>query len=455
MVAAFAGCLAAEASHAKAAIRVGSFAVEVTPPVGSALCLGLAPRMIGSSDPLTARGLVLKPANESAIVLVALDWLGVANESHDAWRQAIAGACDTTVDRVAVHTLHQHDAPGCDLATAAIVQEVDLADELMNVEFSRAAMTRVASAAATALDDAEVATHFGHGVGEVRKVASNRRILGPDGKVQYQRMSRSGDAMLRALPEGTIDPLVRCLSFWREDQPLIVLTYYATHPQSYYCTGKTSADFIGLARNARESALSGLRHIHFNGAGGNVAAGKYNDGSHRMRAELAGRVAAGMKAAWEATEKAPLEQASVEWNTIDVALPLADWLDKTELTVTLQNEDAPTTDRLQAARALAFLTRSDAGRQITIGRLRIGRVDVLHMPGELFVEYQLAAQRMSPKRLVCMAAYGDFGPGYIGMAASYSEGGYETGQPSRVSPRAEQVLMTAIATLLSEPPRDP
>jgi len=57
---------------------------------------------------------------------------------------------------------------------------------------------------------------------------------------------------------------------------------------------------------------------------------------------------------------------------------------------------------------------------------------VLHMPGELFVEYQLAAQRMRPNDTVCMAAYGDYGPGYIGTQIAYTQGGYET------SPRASQ-----------------
>ena len=36
------------------------------------------------------------------------------------------------------------------------------------------------------------------------------------------------------------------------------------------------------------------------------------------------------------------------------------------------------------------------------------------MPGELFVEYQLAAQNMRPNEFVTMAAYGDYGPGDIG-----------------------------------------
>ena len=85
------------------------------------------------------------------------------------------------------------------------------------------------------------------------------------------------------------------LSFWNGDQPLAVMTYYATHPQSYYGKGGVSYDFVGMARGLREAALPGVPHIHFNGAGGNVAAGKYNDGSPANRPMLAERLAAGMK----------------------------------------------------------------------------------------------------------------------------------------------------------------
>jgi hypothetical protein len=70
------------------------------------------------------------------------------------------------------------------------------------------------------------------------------------------------------------------------------------------------------------------------------------------------------------------------------------------------------------------------------------------MPGELFVEYQLAAQKIQPDAFVCMAAYGDYGPGYIGTEVSYFEGGYETGIPSRVAPSVERVLLQGLKELL-------
>ena len=70
------------------------------------------------------------------------------------------------------------------------------------------------------------------------------------------------------------------------------------------------------------------------------------------------------------------------------------------------------------------------------------------MPGELFVEYQLAAAKMKPEATVCMAAYGDYGPGYIGTEIAYSQGGYETSYVSRVDPSVEKVLLDGMSELL-------
>ena len=69
------------------------------------------------------------------------------------------------------------------------------------------------------------------------------------------------------------------------------------------------------------------------------------------------------------------------------------------------------------------------------------------------MEYQLAAKAMRPDLHVMMAAYGDYGPGYIGIASAYGEGGYETSPAaSNVAPEVEAVLMGAMRKLLEAKP---
>lgn len=430
-------------------LAIGTFNVDATPPLGAPLCDALCQPAAAVDDPLSCRGVVLVPAGQPPIVLVSLDWAGIGNEGQDAWKQALADAAGTTADRVAVHAIHQHDAPGCDFAAERIAAQYGLGGKLFDVEFAEEVIDRAAAAVREAVAQPRAVTHIGAGQGKVEKVASTRRCLGPDGKVKYVRYTSCRDPEAIAYPEGVVDPYARAVAFFDGEQPLAVLTYYATHPQSYYGKGRVSADFPGMARAQRQRELPGPLHVHFNGAGGNIGAGKYNDGSPEMRPVLAARLAAGMKAAWDDVEKFSVADAPVDWATCEVALPPALHLDEPSLLAILADPQRPTNERLRAARDLAFLRRCQQGRTITLSRLRLGGVDLLHLPGELFVEYQLAAQKMRPQSAVCVAAYGDYGPGYIGLHDSYAEGGYETSQPaSRVAPSVEGPLMRGIETLM-------
>ena len=281
-------------------------------------------------------------------------------------------------------------------------------------------------------------------------MSSNRRVIGDDGKIKYWRGSTTRDPKARAEPEGLIDPNVHSISFFHGDRPIAVLCYYATHPMSYYRTGKANADFVGLAREVREKEV-GAPHIYFTGAAGNVAAGKYNDGSHENRQIFADRLAAGMALAWKNTEKHAVDANDVAWRVKEVAVPPSEHLDEKALQTIVENKDAAFGDRHLAARELAWLRRCEAGEKTDLSCLHIGHASIVHMCGELFIEYQIAAQQMQPKRFVAMAAYGEYAMGYIGTEESYPQGGYEVSRrASRVAPEVEKVLMPAIRELLQQ-----
>ncbi len=431
------------------AIKVATFDVDATPPLGSAMAYDPVKR----HDELTLRlrGIVLL-GTDKPIVLCAVDWIGIANEGHDAFRDELAKAAGTTRDRVAVHTLHQHDAPGCDFTAERIVRELGLADYgRFEGTFHRQVIERAAAAVRAALPAAQEVTHCGWGAAEVKQVASNRRIKGPDGKIRATRYTATRDAALRAEPEGVIDPQVSLVSFWSGERPIAVLSYYACHPQSYYRTGVPSPDFPGIARWMRGQAVPEALHVHLNGAGGNIGAGKYNDGAKENRLILATRLADAMTSAWSSTQKQPLAAGDVGWQTVPVRLPVAPHLNEADLLQALRSE--PARGYVSKADQLAWVRRCQAGHAIDVACLRLGQTRVLHLPGELFVEYQLAAKAMRPDLHVALAAYGDYGPGYIGTAAAYPEGGYETSPgASNVAPDVEQVLMAAMKKLLEKAP---
>ena len=273
-------------------LRLSTFQIDVTPPLGSPLCNGNVKPAMEIVTPLTARGVVLLGAG-NPIVLCAFDWVGIGNESYDQFRATLALAVGTTADRVALHTLHQHDAPGSDFATERLLADHGLARQYSNPDFDASVMERLGAAA-----------------------------------------------------------------------------------------------------------------------------------------------------------KTPIVAADVGWMVKPVSLPLRSTLVQATLLEVLGDESKPKKARLRAARDLVFVRRMKRGHRIPISCLTLGKACILHMPGELFVEYQLAAQRMRPDRFVAMAAYGDYGPGYVGTRIAYDQGGYETGIVSRVGPEVEDILIKATRQLI-------
>ncbi len=428
-------------------LQIATFQCDITPPIGSPLCYGHVSPAKEIVDPLSARGIIFLNAGKP-IVLLALDWVGANNGTQDVWKERLASALETTMDRCTIHCLHQHDTPGVDISTNDLLEQNGLKEVMYDTAYVEDVMQRTIAAAKESLSHPQSVTHVGTGKAKVAQFASNRRILGTDGKVKIVRFSSSRNPAAIAAPEGTIDPYVRVLSLWNKDEPLVVLSYYATHPQSYYGKGGVSCDTVGLARAIHEKQTPGTLHIHFNGAGGNIGAGKYNNGAPKNRPLLAQRLADGMKQAWDSTKKSPLTANDVDWKVKPVLLPLRDTLDEATLTGILQNPRAKLTDRIRAARDLNYLQRTTAGKTIDLTRLQLGSAQIIHMPGELFVEYQLAAQKLAPNDFICMAAYGDQGPGYIGTTIAYSQGGYETGRVSRTAPEVEATLMLALKELV-------
>ena len=427
-------------------LRVGVFDVDVSPPVGSPLAYDPCESIAMS---LRANGVVICGV-EKPIVLCSVDWIGIANAAHTQWRTVIAKAVGTTIDRVTVHTLHQHDAPFCDFAADAILGERGLSGLLFDVKFSQQAITRVADAAKAAVVDSVNVTHVGLGEATVEKVASNRRILGLDGKVRATRYTACQDPKIRMEPEGTIDPRLKSISFWDGDKPIVVMTYYATHPQSYYRRGVANPDFPGIARFLRQVTLNGLPHVHFNGAGGNIGAGKYNDGSEENRQTLAIRVADGMAAAFANTERTPISAQDVHWRIAEVAIPPAPHLREDKLLAVLDDSTESKLNRGIAATDLAWLRRCLNGAKLTVTCLDLGPSSVVHLPGEAVVEYQLFAQQLQPDRFTAVAAYGDYGTGYICLKEHYTQGGYEASpRASRVAPETEGELKAAIRKVVS------
>ena len=91
-------------------LSLASFRFDVTPPKGHSLCGGWIKPVSAYDDSLDAIGFVLLGQGEP-VVICSVDWTGILNDAHVEWRTAMAEAAGTTPDRVALHCVHQHNAP--------------------------------------------------------------------------------------------------------------------------------------------------------------------------------------------------------------------------------------------------------------------------------------------------------------------------------------------------------
>ena len=401
--------------------KLASFSADVTIPLGHR-CMGLLPTKSKKIvDPLFAHGFVLL-GEDDPIVFVSVDWCEIRNGAYDRWREVLAKAAGTKPERVLVSSIHQHDAPLSDIGAENLLARVGLSGELFDFQFHEKTVQRMADALKDSLQDAKPVTHLGTGQAKVEKVASNRRVVYPDGRVTFGRGSNSGGSeFLRNADDGEIDPWLKTLSFWNGKQPLLAMHAYATHPMSYYGRGGVSADFPGMARARRQSDDGNVHQIYFSGCSGDITAGKYNDGSPENRPLLANRLYVAMKKAWDATTKHPLDTIVFRKTDLHLEFRPEERFSTAALMKVLEDEKQTVINRIYAAMSLSSRRRVATGQPIDFPCVDFGPAQMVLFPGESFVGYQLMAQKMRSDSFVVSAGYGECWPGYIPTAAAFKD----------------------------------
>lgn len=430
----------------KTEFRLATFSADVTVPMGHALMGGGIKPAQKVADPLWANGWVLL-GGEKPIVLVAVDWCEIRNAAYDRWRTVLAKAADTDPAHVLVTSVHVHDAPVADLEAQNILNASLAAGSVCNLEFHEEAVQRVAQALKETLKSPQRVTHIGVGQARVEKVASNRRYVLPDGTVKFDRMSRTRKPEPHAADEGTIDPWLKTLSFWDGKQPVAAMHAYAVHPMSYYGQGEVSADFVGLARSWMQTNLPSVFQIYVSGCSGNLTAGKYNDGSPANRPVLAERIYRAMKASWANTKRHRLKQ--VHFRVVPLKLPPRNSAGFTvaDMEKRLTGDPKPFGQCL-AAMGLSWRKRCAAGELIDVPAVDFGPAQLLLLPAESYIEFQLFAQEQRPKSFVMVMGYGECAPGYIPIERAWKEHDDNLDDWCWVAPGSEAVMKHAIATAL-------
>jgi hypothetical protein len=431
----------------KGAYRLAMFSADVTAPIGHAMMGGGIKPAERVDDPLEMHGIVLL-GTDKPIVIAAIDWCEIRNDAYDRWRDALAEAAGTDRQRVVFSSIHQHDAPVADLTAQRLLDQHGLDKALCDLMYHEQCVQRAAKALRESLGQAKRITHVGAGQGKAEKVTSNRRIVAADGSVSFSRGSATGDPKLRAEPPGTIDPWLKTVSFWDGETPVAALHCFAVHPMSYYGRGGISADFVGMARRKRQADDPNIKQIYFSGCSGDVTVGKYNDGDTANRPILAERLYQAMVAAWKDTNRSPIDGIGFRSVPLQLEPKHSAGFSEEEMKKQLADTSGKTFDRILAAMGLSWRQRVATGQPIDVPVVDFGAAQILLMPAESFVGYQLMAQAIRPESFVMTIGYGECGPGYIPTDAASEERFNVTHSWCWVAPRAEAPMLAAMRKAL-------
>jgi hypothetical protein len=390
-------------------INLSDFCVDVTPPVGvSAGFVKKAERIL---DPLFARGLILED-EDSRIVIVSMDYCAIVHSAYEELRESLAKACDTSVEQVVIHCIHQHDAPLVDFEAVKYLggkEEYSWWPEVLE---------KCSKSAKEALKSFKKVAAIGCASTQVDGFASNRRVAMPDGSIAV-RYSRCGNEEIRSAPTGTIDPLLKTIAFKSAaDEILCSMSFYATHPQVANTGDKFSADAPGEALRLLKKNKS--LNMFFTGCGGNITAGKYSsldpdENLIKFGKKLGDAISRNISNLdWHKAD-------SFEWDCVSFEFPYSK-CDRKELLDKIKHNPKDYS-------SAALLGMMDFGQEqpYKIFRFKADGINIFFLSGELFVEYQLYINSLYPNGFAAVAANCRDDFFYCPQAVDFeNEGGYET-----------------------------
>jgi hypothetical protein len=155
-----------------------------------------------------------------------------------------------------------------------------------------------------------------------------------------------------------------------------------------------------------------------------------------------------MNAAWKATKTHAL--ARVGYRTVPLRLePRSDaGFSVAELRAKLK-APRPFTQCL-AALGLSWRKRTDAGHRLDVPALDLGAAQVVLLPGESYLEFQLQAQQLRPDSFVMAIGYGECATGYVPTEKAVKERDGNLTDWCWVAPGAEKALTAALAKALGK-----
>ena len=420
-------------------MKLAKFKINFTPPEKTPVLWGTGDETTGIRDNLWFRGIILDDG-VFKYVIASLDYCGLMNSAYDDLVETIAQALNLPLENVIIHCIHQHDAP-------LINFEID---EILGVKtFPRDwwndLLVKTSERFKQALREMINVSGIGFASKKISGYASNRRIIGNDGKIKYTRYSKCNFPQVKAMPCGTIDPVLRTVAFKDEDDNIIASwNFYATHPQVADGRKMFSADAPGEAMKLIEKNLPEGFPCYFSGLSGNVTAGKYST------TDLEGNISKFGKILADGIES---NLKCLNWTKCDtIKLTNESFIYPRKKNINYCFDDPAKNNVIEAVVQSCMQYAKNVEYKISM--LSFGSVNILFFPGEPFVEYQLFAQSQIADDFLAVCGNCSDNFLYVPMKKSFAEGGYEVEKVCWCTEKIEDEMKTAIKNIVSKHSKD-
>ena len=464
-------------------LRAGSAIVDITPESGTHLAgSGAGEHRPAQSvlDPLCARAVVLE-AGGRRLCILGLDLCIVTEQFTNTVRRQAADRFGLTPEALMVHAVQTHSAPSVGPFMLDPDFPLDVTEATEYLLGSESAYTnQVVDRSLQAIGEAQDSLEpVQAGVGRAVRdgLAFNRRAVMRDGRVTMPWVFSADEKPLGptdiAYMEGPIDPEVGVFCARTEDRRNVcLLLHYTCHPVNAFGTRSTyyavSADWPGCwAAGMQEACGADTVPLVLNGCCGNINpwppfVADFRPDARRMGAELAGlgrRIVASLsfgdvQAVDYRARTVPLPFREVlpgRRAAVDRALaehPEPKWLDGEP------NRIDTTWFRAASTKSIEYCRKRTPALPYEVQVFRVGGTAIVGLPGEPFVEGQLAIKVRSPAPYTFVAHGTSHYVGYLPTRDAYQRGGHEANPDctywAKMAPGCLETVVDTAVEMLDE-----
>ena len=462
-------------------LKAGAAMIDITPPPGTHLAGSGAGEHRPSEavmDPLFAKAIVFE-AGDQRVCMVILDLTIVTGDYTDRIRVAVGQHTGIAPEAIMVQATQTHSAPS--LGYFLLDPDFPL-DTTEKTEYLRGGERAFGDRAAAAAVEAAVEAvgrlqpvRIGLGRGVLGDLAFNRRGIRRDGtiampKPRGRQEQPFGNADICWL-EGPMDPEVGvCCVRDMDMRPLAFLLHFTCHPVNVFgCPGTyraVSADWPGAwTREMQQLFGSEAVPLVVNGCCGNINPWHPFDPDFRPDHRRMGRELALMSERI-VRDMAFADNAALDCRVEQVGLPFreipAERLREVEAILAGNPQPPRGADgevdrawfRAASTRSVELCRQRETEFPYEIQAFRIGDLGVVGLPGEPFVEGQLALKTNSAAPFLFSAHLTSKYVGYLPTRAAYDRGGHEANEDvtywAKLAPGCLETVVERARTLVKE-----